>query len=101
MADDIEQKAQQQKKLTNKMMQRARSKEAELYARMNALYTSHDHQPKRDCCKSLLASKRSGDSTPLTLIDEGDPANWDFKSTMQDIEHKLNTQERIPTFNFA
>jgi|LauGreDrversion4_2_1035121.scaffolds.fasta_scaffold96855_1 hypothetical protein len=40
MAEDIEVKAQRQKNLTNKMMQRARSKEAELYARTNALYTN-------------------------------------------------------------
>jgi hypothetical protein len=47
MAEDIEEKAQKQKKLTQKMMQRGRSKEAELYARMNALYSNQDHQPKR------------------------------------------------------
>jgi len=48
-----------------------------------------------------LASKRSGDTTPLIVIQEGDPEAWDFKSTMLDIEHKLHTKQRIPTFNFA
>jgi hypothetical protein len=48
-----------------------------------------------------LASKRSGDATPLIAIQDGDPGAWDFKSTMRDIEHKLNTKQRIPAFNFG
>ena len=35
MDEDIAEQAARQEKLTNKMMQRARSKEAELYAKMN------------------------------------------------------------------
>jgi hypothetical protein len=99
MAEDVAEKALRQQNLTNKMMQRARSKEAELYARMNLLYINEDRKPKRSCCKSLLAAaKRSGESTPLTL--EDDPNQWDFKSSLQDIERKLNTHQHVPPFDF-
>ncbi len=57
MAADVAEKAERERNLTVRLMQKARSKEAELYNRMNQLYNNHGSEPKRSCCRQMQESK--------------------------------------------
>ena len=60
--------------------------------------------PKRNCCKSLRSTmQRLGSKEDFELDEEGqviDDDKWDFKATLERLEHKIKVNEVKPIYNF-